>query len=65
MNADSANREPPAVLFYVAAYLARQGARLAVEMRTARGLAKDLMTPAALAATGTGDIMAVVRRLAR
>ena len=52
----------PALFVFAAAFIARQGARLADEARWAHSLADDLTTPIALAAARTGDIVGVVRQ---
>lgn len=51
----------PAVLVWVAAYVVRQGQRLAVETRRAKRLADELVSPALLAGARTGDVVQGVR----
>jgi hypothetical protein len=51
----------PALFMVAAAFVARQGARLADEARWARSLADDLTTPVALTAARTGDILGAIR----
>lgn len=51
----------PAVLVWVAAYVVRQGQRLAAETRRAKRLADELVSPALLAGARTGDMVQAVR----
>ncbi|MDG2522280.1 polar localization protein TipN [Caulobacter segnis] len=50
-----------AAFVLLAAYLLRQGMRLASEARRARQMADQLLSPAALAASGASDVVAAVR----
>lgn len=50
-----------AAFVLLGAYLLRQGTRLAAEARRARLMADQLLSPAALAASGASDVVAAVR----
>jgi hypothetical protein len=51
----------PAAFVWVAAYMIRQGMKLAAETRRTRELAEQMLTPAAMAAAGAADAVAAVR----
>ena len=51
----------PTTFFWIAAYCVRQGARLAAEATRARGMAQDLLGPAAVALAETGEAVEGVR----
>ncbi len=51
----------PAAFVWVAAYMIRQGMKLAVETRRTREMAEQMLTPAAMAAAGAADAVAAVR----
>ena len=51
----------PAAFVWVAAYMIRQGMKLAAETQRTRELAEQMLTPAAMAAAGAADAVAAVR----
>jgi len=52
----------PMVLIWIAAYLLRQGMKLAAEARRGRELADQMLAPAALACSEAGSVIEAVRR---
>jgi len=51
----------PAAFVWVAAYVIRQGMKLAAETQRTRELAEQMLTPAAMAAAGAADAVTAVR----
>lgn len=51
----------PALLVFGAAYLLRQGQKLAAEARRTKAMAEDMLAPALIAATRAGHVAQVVR----
>lgn len=51
----------PGALIFIAAYLLRQGQRLAAEARRAKALADELVSPAIIAAGRTSEVVRAVR----
>ena len=52
----------PAVLIWAAAYMVRQGQKLAFETRRAKGMADDMLSPALSAAAQTGSVADAIRQ---